>query len=176
MTPFMKNAKVVQNAYIVANLEQACEDWHRLYGIGPFRGGQQSSLVDVVYRGAPAPDTDIKVVFVQSGDMNIELIELCSDGPSAFHDMYKRGEQGFHHTAVFCEDYEAERDAFVDAGFPVAAEFTARGTLKICYVDTRPVLGHMIELYPESDLIRGLYAQTIESAQNWDGKDLIIPW
>ena len=176
MSALLTKAKVVQNAYIVPNLEEACAQWHKMYGIGPFMGGQESALKGVVHRGTPVEDTRIKVVFVQSGDLNIELIELRSDGPSAFHDMYPRPSHGFHHTAVFCKDYEAERDAFVAAGFPVAAEFTALETLKICYVDTRPICGHMIELYPESDVIRGMYAQTAAAAETWDGKDLIIPW
>jgi hypothetical protein len=34
----------------------------------------------------------------------------------------------------------------------------------------------MIELYPESDIIRGMYQQTRDAARDWDGKELIIPW
>jgi hypothetical protein len=37
-------------------------------------------------------------------------------------------------------------------------------------------MGHMIELYPESEIIRGMYARARHESENWDGKQLIIPW
>jgi hypothetical protein len=90
--------------------------------------------------------------------------------------MYPNGQQGFHHVALFCADYAAERDAFVAAGCPVASEFTVSFGAQICYVDARETFGHMIELYPENAIIRGMYRQTREAAQGWDGRELIVPW
>ena len=175
MESLMNGAKVIQNCYVVRDLEEACARLNRLYGIGPFLGGAESALEDHTYRGEPAAPIRIRGVFVQSGDLNIELVQPVSSSPSAFHDMFPNGEEGFHHVAMFCEDYDRERDAFVAAGFPIASEFRAVGKM-FCYVDARDPLGHMIELYPESDVIRGMYAQTREAAETWDGKDLIIPW
>ena len=115
-------------------------------------------------------------MFVQSGDLNIELVQLLSTTPSAFHDMYPDGGEGFHHVAMFCDDYALRRDAFVADGFEIASEFTVSFGARICYVDARASLGHMIELYPESDIIRGMYQQARDAARDWDSKDLIIPW
>ncbi len=120
-------------------------------------------------------------MFVQSGDMNIELVELLSDGPCAFSDLYPGKTGGFHHVAVFCDDYFAQRDALVAAGYPVASEFTVPFGAQICYIDTRPLLGHFIELYPEHEVIRDMYARTRDEGEAWannpDGRgDLIQPW
>lgn len=166
----------VQNCYVVADLDASCRRMHDLYGIGPFIGGKEVVLDNHVYRGTAAEPVRLRGVFVQSGDHNIELVELLSDAPSAFHDMFARGQEGFHHAAVFADDYEATRDRFVAAGMPVASEFTVSFGAMICYLDARDTLGHMIELYPENDIIRGMYRQTREEAQAWDGRDLIVPW
>ncbi len=177
MQPVVNRASIIQNCYIVRNLEEACERLHRMYGIGPFFGGGEGATLDHhVYRGQPAPPIGIRGVFVQSGDLNIELVELTSTTPSAFHDMFPNGQEGFHHVAMFCDDYEAVRDGYVAMGYPVASEFTVSFGAKICYIDAREHLGHMIELYPESDIIREMYKLTREAPKTWDGKELILPW
>lgn len=168
--------KIVQNCYIVRNLEQACERLHRLYGIGPFLGGGYAELAEHVHRGRPAPPIGLRGVFVQSGDLNLELVELVSTTPSAFHDMFPNGQEGFHHAAMFCADYAGQRDAFIAAGLPLASEFSVPFGAQICYIDAREPLGHMLELYPENEIIRAMYRQTREAAENWDGRELIIPW
>ena len=172
----MRHARIVQNAYVVPDLDLACQQMHRLVGIGPFLGGQAGELRDHVYRGHSAAPIRYRSVFVQSGELNVELIQLLSAAPSAFHDMFPNGGQGLHHVAVFCDDYARQRDAFVAAGYPVASEFMAGVGAQICYIDARAVLGHMIELYPEHPAIRRRYQQTRDAAAQWDGLQLIQPW
>lgn len=167
---------IVQNAYVVSNLERACDRFHRLFGVGPFVGGGEGVLTDHVYRGQPAESIRIRGVFVQSGELNIELIELVSDAPSAFHDMFGGdGKEGLHHSAVFAADYDTAKQRFVDQGYPVASEFSFSGR-RICYVDTRPLLGQMIEIYPDLPLIRAMYAQAREAAQARPGELALLPW
>lgn len=166
----------VQNCYVVPDLEAACQRFHALYNIGPFVGGTEAVLEHHEYRGEAAEPIRLRGVFVQSGDLNVELVQILSDGPSAFHDMYASGEGGFHHAALFCDDYEATRDELVAAGMPLASEFTTIFGTKICYLDARDTLGHMIELYPENAIIRDMYRQARDAAKDWDGRDLIIPW
>ena len=167
---------IVQNAYVVRDLEEACARLHRLHGMGPFVGGGEGTLSDHVYRGVATDPIRIRGVFVQSGELNVELVQLLSDTPSAFHDMYPDSGEGFHHTAMFCAEYEATRDAWVAEGYPVASEFETAFGAKICYVDARRTHGHMIELYPENVIIRGMYAEARQAVAAWDGKTLIVPW
>ena len=167
---------IVQNAYVVANLERACDRVHRLFGVGPFVGGGEGVLADHVYRGEPAEPIRIRGVFVQSGTLNIELIELVSDPPSAFHDMFgEHRREGLHHSAVFAVDYVGAKQRFIEQGFPVASEFAFSGQ-RICYVDTRPLFGHMIEIYPDLPLIRAMYAQARDAAEARPGELAILPW
>ncbi len=171
-----KPAAIVQNCYIVADLEQACARFNEMLGVGPFLVGANSVLDDHFYRGEAAPPINFRGAFVQSGDIVIELIQLLSSTPSAFHDMFPDGAEGLHHTAMFCRDYEGERNAFVAAGYPVASEFTVSFGARICYVDTRPILGHMMELYPPHPRIHAMYSRTRQVSENWDGRDLMVPW
>lgn len=167
---------IVQNCYIVHDLDAACARMHRLYGIGPFVGGGEGVLDHHTYRGEPAAPIRIRGVFVQSGELNVELVQLISEAPSAFHDMFPEGGEGFHHNAMFCPDYEAARDAWVVEGYAVASEFVTSFGAKICYVDARATHGHMIELYPENEIIRGMYRQARQASENWDRSELIVPW
>jgi hypothetical protein len=57
--------QVIQNCYVVKDLDEACRRLHRLYGIGPFLGGGAGELGRHVYRGKPAPPIEIRGVFVQ---------------------------------------------------------------------------------------------------------------
>ena len=73
MNPPIGQARIVQNCYVVPDLEQACVHMHRLYGVGPFLGGQPAELRDHVYRGHPVAPIQYRSVFVQSGEINVEL-------------------------------------------------------------------------------------------------------
>jgi hypothetical protein len=174
----LQPAAIVQNCYVVPDLDAACRQFHDAYGIGPFLGGGEVLLENHVYRGQPAPPVRLRGVFVQSGDMNVELVQILSDGPSAFKEMFPSGAPpALHHVAMFCDSYEGVRDGFVADGFPVASEFTITAMkADFCYIDTRALNGHFVELYPEHEGIRAMYRQTVEAARNWDRKQLIIPW
>ncbi len=177
MSIVTKPAAIVQNCYIVADIEKACVRFHDMLGVGPFLLGGASSVLDNhCYRGEQAPPIKFRCAFVQSGDIVIELIQLFSATPSAFRDMFRDGAEGLHHAAIFCDDYERERDAFVAAGYPVASEFTVSFGARICFVDTRPMLGHMMELYPPHPQIYAMYSRTRQASEGWDGRDLIVPW
>ena len=153
--PLLNRAPVVQNCYVVNDLREACKRYNEVYGVGPFFVFDHIQLVKNWYRGNEAP-LDISAAFVQSGD----------------RDMFKPGEEGFHHTAIFCKDYDAEKKAFEAAGFPIANEFQTSETTFLCYTDTRKALGHMIELYQDHAGVRGMYAMIREAAENWDGRDV----
>jgi hypothetical protein len=172
MESLMKGAKIIQNAYVVDNLEEAMQRWTDIYGIGPWVILPHVIGQNLTYRGAPA-DLDFSAAFVQTGEINIELIEQHTDGPSAFRDMFAKGEEGFHHVAIISEDYEGDKARFEAAGCPVATEFSSGPDSGIAFIDTRDKLGHMVELYQNEAAINGLYAIIRQAAENWDGETLI---
>ena len=167
---------LVQMAFLVPDLEAGCAALNRAYGWGPFLGGSEGVLADHVYRGQPADPIRIRGVFVQSGEINVEVIEVVSDAPSAFHEMLRAdGEPVLHHCATFAADYAGTRDHFVAQGFPVVSEFGFAGH-RICYVDTRRLLGFMTEVYPDLPVIRAMYAETVAAAAEHPGSPAITPF
>lgn len=167
---------LVQTAYLVPNLEEGCAALNRAYGWGPFLGGTEGVLADHVYRGQPADPIRIRGVFVQTGAINVEVIEVVSEAPSAFHEMLRDdGQPVLHHCATFAADYEGTRDHLVAQGYPVVSEFGFAGR-RICYVDTRPLLGYMTEIYPDLPVIRAMYAETVEATAARPGAADIRPF
>ena len=51
---------------------------------------------------------------------------------------------------VVCDDYEAERAAYVATGAELAFEAQIGGRSRTCWVDTSPTLGFMVELLEPS--------------------------
>ena len=167
---------LVQMAFLVPNLEAGCAALGRAYGWGPFLGGTEGVLADHTYRGAPADPICIRGVFVQTGDINVEVIEVVSHAPSAFHEMLRAdGQPVLHHCATFAADYTGTRDHLVAQGYPVVSEFGFAGH-RICYVDTRPLLGYMTEIYPELPIIRAMYAETVDATLARPGDPTITPF
>jgi hypothetical protein len=169
-------AGVVQNAYVVPDLAAACRRFHQLYNTGPFFRGLVHPLRDVRYRGVATAPVVIEIACAQSGDVQIELITQSSPGPSAYRDVFAADEQGFHHAAIFTRDYEAEKRALERAGYPVAMDMAGPGDSRICYIDTRAALGHMLELYPDHPALHSVYSFIREQTASWDGRELILPF
>lgn len=167
---------LVQMAFLVPKLEEGCARLNGAYGWGPFLGGTEGVLTDHTYRGEPADRIRIRGVFVQTGEINVEVIEVVSEAPSAFHEMLRAdGQPVLHHCATFADDYEATRDHLVAQGYPVISEFGFAGQ-RICYVDTRPLLGFMTEIYPELPIIRAMYAEARDAAIARPGDPAITPF
>jgi catechol 2,3-dioxygenase-like lactoylglutathione lyase family enzyme len=162
---------IVQTAYFVSDIEAAAERLHALLGVGPFFVARNIPLVNVRYRGQPA-ELDHSSAYVQAGPVMLELVQQNGEYPSPFRDMYAPGESGIHHAAAFVEDLDATLKAYEREGFETALCAETSTGVRFAFVDTRPVLGHMLELYEESPAIRGFYALVADRAANWDGKEL----
>jgi hypothetical protein len=165
--------RIVQNAYIVQDLDEAIERWHAALGLGPFVVSRHLKFEHSIYRGTPMP-LDISAAFVQAGDLQIELICQHNPEPSAFRDLFAEGEEGLHHVAVFPEDYNRLISGYQARGFAVAAEVaTARGA-GAAFIDTRETCGHMLEVYRVNDGIRAFYRLVAGAARDWDRRTLTI--
>ncbi|MBI1181072.1 MAG: hypothetical protein GC201_10975 [Alphaproteobacteria bacterium] len=153
--------EVIQNAYLVNDVDEAVGRLTRTAGYGPWMILRHVELPKVWYRGKPAV-VDMSAAFTQAGDVQIELIQQHNDAPSCYRDLYPKGKQGFHHTAMFVPDYEEAKKAYEDAGCPCAQLFELPDGGLAAYMDTSAVNGHMIEIYKESEGIRALYRMVRE--------------
>lgn len=165
--------RIIQNAYYVSDLDSAIERWHRLWGIGPFFVRRHIELPMVTYRGKPSR-LDISAAYVQAGPIQVELVTQHDDTPSAFRDVFSANEEGLHHVAVIPDDHDRLVAEYVKQGFPVATALRTASGRGAAYVDTRSMLGHMLEIYTISDSLTALYRDVAAAAENWDGRQLKI--
>lgn len=162
---------IVQLAWVVNDLEEAAHRFSRIYGCGPFMMNRHIKLGDPCYRGTPTR-TDFSTALAQAGDVQIELVQQHDDTLSVYRDLYPAGSEGFHHAAVLVPDVAVEVARYRDLGFAVG--FTGRfGTAEFAYVDTAPAIGHMIEILPDNELLRGFFGAVRQAAETWDGSNPI---
>ena len=159
---------IVQTAYVVENLDKAIDYWTSTVGAGPFfvlRGYDQMEQLE--HRGKKGY-FNCDFAFGQAGSVQVELIQINSDAPNVFADTYPKGSRGgFHHVAMFPKDLEAAIAAYQRQGLDLVMRGNF-GTTPIAFIDTRPLLGFMVELYPATDDMRAMYQMVADAAKTWD--------
>jgi methylmalonyl-CoA/ethylmalonyl-CoA epimerase len=166
---------IVQTAYVVENLDMAIDYWTTNIGAGPFfvlRGYDKMEALE--YRGENGY-FNIALALAHAGNVQVELIQINSETPSVFTDMYPKGSKGgFHHVTMFPKDIEAAIKVYAAQGLETVMRGRF-GTTEVVFVDARKTLGFMIELYPATDDVRDLYAMIADAAKNWDRKEKARP-
>jgi hypothetical protein len=119
----------------------------------------------VTYRGAPG-SVSMSAALTQAGDIQIELICPHDDTPSCFRDLFEPGQSGFHHTAMFPDDWHAAVESYAAAGFPCANLFELPDGGAAAIMDTTSIGGHMTELYRDSEGLRQLNRAVRELASS----------
>jgi catechol 2,3-dioxygenase-like lactoylglutathione lyase family enzyme len=70
--------------------------------------------------------------------------------------MYRQGEEGFHHIAYLVSDFAAERQRWLDMGYPLATELYA-DQVNAAYFDTRSLNGGFTEIHGDPPHILGVF-------------------
>ena len=164
--------RIIQNAWVVPNLEQACLKWVEEMGVGPFFVSEFDMDVFsfIEYRGEPS-ELCLKVAVAHAGNLQIELIESKTP-KSAYRDVVAEGCGGFHHMCVSTEDFEADRKYFEALGY-TAATMGRISDLEFAYYDTRALLGCMFEVVTRTQSFEERYQEIANSCENWDGENPI---
>jgi hypothetical protein len=167
------NREFMQVCWVVPDLTAAVDGWVQSAGVGPFFWFDGVPFADGRHRGRSADFPACTAAIAYAGELQIELVCQENDDPGVFRDLFARGQYGLHHMALLCRDYEAERDAYIEAGAELAFEGVV-GTSRTSWVDTSPALGFMVELLePSASRARG-FATMRDAARNWDGSTAIV--
>lgn len=164
----MSKYSLFQQAYFVNSIDNAAQDWARSLGAGPFFAVRHHKTEEFSYRGKDV-EADVSYAFGYLGDMMIQLIEQHDEQPSIYRDMYKRGEEGFHHIAYLVSDFAAERQRWLDMGYELATELYA-DEVNAAYFDTRSLNGGFTEIHGDPPHIQGIFAVWKRAHQAWDGQ------
>lgn len=163
---------VRQLAYIVDDVRAAALAHHRNFGSGPYYVADHIPLKRSRYRGA---DTvfDHSAAYGQWGSVMIEFMCQHNDAPSAVHDMYPRGREGFHHVALIVKSMAQARSELESCGFAEALYAEMLDGFEFIMFDARASYGHFIELYESTARLVGFYDMVAQASLNFKGEDVL---
>jgi hypothetical protein len=95
---------IIQNAFIVDDIDQAIAHWTTVMQVGPFFKFPELVFEEADFRGR-SHKPDFAAAIAYSGDLMIELIK--PRGPSIFSEFLGSGRTGVHHFAAFSDDLTA---------------------------------------------------------------------
>ena len=164
-----------QVAYIVENLDDAIDSWHREHGVGPFLVTRNAKpLSNAFYRGQRAPEARVNIGFAYIGDMQLELIELLGDTPSLYKEALDRKDFGVNHYAACVEDFVGAYNWALDNGFEAVVDAGIDGMARMSYlerIDNGQRL--IVELIEWNPLTRPYFDELEKRAANADPAQLI---
>jgi Glyoxalase/Bleomycin resistance protein/Dioxygenase superfamily len=168
---------VRQIAYFVPDVRAAAERHSKMFGSGPFFVMDHGRLLQT-HRGKEAY-FEHRTAFGQWGDMQVELIEQISPGPSVLHDLFPEGSgaYGLHHMALLVKNLDTAVRHFAEAGCPeiLRGRIPSMG-IEGVIVDSAKAYGHYIELYEPVPALANFYAQIRSAAANFDGREPVRPF
>jgi methylmalonyl-CoA/ethylmalonyl-CoA epimerase len=146
--PFLNNG-IAQVAIIVEDLEDAVENYWKLFGLSDwhFYTYGKPLVKRMTYHGEPT-EYRMRVALGYLGPMRIELIEPL-EGDTVYADFVAEHGYGVHHFGVLVDDIEEALAQTEAAGLAVTmdgAGFGRDGDGQYAYLDTEDKLGVTIEL------------------------------
>lgn len=152
----LKTYPIFQHAYLVNDVREACESWHRLFGAGPFVVTDHHRTEQFTYRGTDV-EADVSYAFGYLDNLMIQFIQQHDDKPSIYREMYDAGQEGFHHVAYLVTDWDEAKSRLENMGFECACELYAHG-VAAAYYDTREVTGGFTEIHGDPPHIISTFA------------------
>jgi hypothetical protein len=162
---------VIQNAFVVNDLDAALDHWTRVMGVGPFFVFERVEFAEIWYRGQSAHDIDLTVAIGYWGNLQIELIRQRNDAPSIYTDFPAREAGGLQHMGVITESVSRDLIRLKDAGIEAVQYGITTGGLRFAYVSTNQHPGGMIELIESNPRMLKFFSKMQAAAQEWDGSE-----
>ena len=162
---------VMQNAFVVNDLDAALDHWTRVMGVGPFFVFERVEFAEAWYRGRSAVDMDLTVAIGYWGALQIELIHQRNEVPSIYTDFPAREVGGLQHMGVITESVPRDLVRLRDVGVEAVQYGITTGGLRFAYVSTDRHPGGMIELIESNPRMLKFFAKMQAAAQEWDGTE-----
>lgn len=165
------SSPIVQMCWVVDDMEAAALQWVKMMGAGPFFRIPHIQLDELTYRGKPAK-LDQSSAVGQWGAIQVELFQQHCQNPSGAREMFAPEQTGIQHLTWFAADIDAETRRLNGLGFEtvMTCRLPAIGGMRLAWYDTRKVLGAMVEVYEDCDLMRKFYRRVAKAAEGWTGE------
>lgn len=162
---------VDQLGFVVPDIEESMAYWAEVLGVGPWFYLRRSATKNLYFRGEKTAVVS-STALAQAGGVQVELVQLRNDVPSAYRDMQPHGPGSLHHLGYFVEDYPAALAAREATGLEVVQNGDAGPAIHFCYLADPKREGLLVELIEIAGL-RSLFTQIADAASSWDGSDPI---
>jgi hypothetical protein len=159
---------IVQNGFVVQDLEAAVEHWSAKLGVGPFYAIEHIAFGPSYFRGEPL-NLDMSVAIAQWGEIQIELIVQHDSSASIYTEFAAHHREGLQHVGVMTESVDRHLERLRPHGIePVQWGETAAG-MRFAYINTDAHPGAMIELIETGPTVDAFFAKVRKGAGAWDG-------
>jgi Glyoxalase/Bleomycin resistance protein/Dioxygenase superfamily len=163
--------EIRQMGYVVPNIEEAMEQWHRKLGVGPWFYNPKVIVKNYEYRGQFYEQT-MAIALANSGAMQVELIQPREDVPSMHLDFLRAGRSGLQHMAFWTRTFAQDLKRLQDLGYKVAMSGEVGGKQgPFAYFDTEFHPGTVTELSDISGPKGKMFEIIRAAAAGWDGRD-----
>ena len=164
-----KYGPIMQNGYLVEDIDAAAEHWTRAIGVGPFFKITGLKFKELYLRGAPAK-IDMEVALAYWGDMQIELLKQNCDNETVYSDFRRQKTSGLHHVGVETQDLDGAVAELAALGCPPIWHGEAENGTRFAYVASDHHPGAMLELISLSPPIKEAFKAMKRAAETWDGR------
>jgi hypothetical protein len=161
---------VMQNAFVVADLERAIEHWTQVMGVGPFFLFERIAFSEYAFRGRPSKPIGLTIAIAYWGALQIELIRQLDDSPSIYTEFQAAHGTGMHHMGVMSQALDADLAQLARRGVQPVQQGSLPG-MRFAYIATDHHPGGMIELIEASKGARALFERMRDAADSWDGRE-----
>jgi hypothetical protein len=163
---------IIQMGYVTRDLDAALDYWINAIKAGPFYFAEYEPEQQV-YRGKPT-HTRFRLAYGFSGDMNVEVVQQLSGGPSAYTEaLDAAGEIPtgglFHHVMVTHNGYDEAYNAYLAQGAERCFDAVAPGVLRYSYLDARKLMGSYLEMLEDASPFLAGCEKMREIHRSWDG-------
>jgi hypothetical protein len=159
-----------QIAWVVADLEASVANWRRVSGVGPWTCFRNVAMQGR-WRGEAAT-VRMHVALGYQGDMEIELIQPCGEGPSPYRSAAGAPLIGMHHVAWFCADVAADVARARARGLEPCFE-AANAVTRVAYLEDPREAGLLLEFIEMNAVMRAGFEARLSAARAWDGGDAV---
>jgi hypothetical protein len=160
---------VMQNAFVVDDLEQAIAHWTGVMNVGPFFVFERVAFTECWFRGRSALDIDLSVAIAYWGDLQIELIQQRNAAPSIYSEFRARGLTGMQHMGVITHSLQDDLAGLQARGVLPVQHGAVAGGMRFAYVSTDQHPGGMIELIDPGEKGLAFFERMRAAARDWDG-------
>ncbi len=159
---------IVQNAFVVHDMEAAVDYWSAKLGVGPFYLLDHIQYGAVYFRDAPLT-LDMSVAIAQWGEIQIELIQQHDSAASIYSEFLTRHGEGLQHLGVMTASLDEHLARLRPLGIEAVQWGATANGMRFAYLNTDRQAGGMIELIETGPAVEAFFAKIRKAAEGWDG-------